>query len=411
LDQPIITTLLARQGIYNPDGSVFAYELLYRDGDALTANVDNLHPCAGEKATSSVISHVFANLDMNLVIGTKLAFINFTYAHLMQQIPHLLPKNRVVIEVLETIAVDDQLLTNLVDLKKHGYKIALDDFVFEEKNAPLVEIADFIKIDVLNCNKEQIINKLTPIKGFKGKLLAEKIEDKDQFSLCIDLGFDYFQGFFLNKPNQLKGRAITENKTHLLRLLSELNTDDVSIERVEEIILQTPKLSYRVLLLSNSASLYIGKKVGSLSDAINQLGLLQIRNWVSLFLLSNMDNVVPDILERTLIRAKMCDLLAKKIRCPNAHLAYTVGVLSTLDGILNEEMTSILSKIPLSETLNEALLNFKGDLGTILKLTIDYEQGNFSQIDKFAIKHEELTSFYLQGIEYAHNIIELMNQT
>ena len=410
MNQPAIKTLLARQGIYNKDSSVFAYELLYRNGVSQTADIDILNPFSGEQATSSVITQLFANMDMNLVIGNKLAFINFTYGHLVQQTPKLLPKNRIVIEILETVTINKLLIDNLLSLHQQGYQIALDDFIFKEETSALVEIADFIKIDVLNLNKQQIIENLAPIKGFKGKLIAEKIEDKNQFSCCIDLGFDYFQGYFLNKPNHLKGRSITENKTHLLRLLSELSNDNVTIERIEEIILQSPKLSYRVLLLSNSASLYVRRKIESLSDAINQIGLLQIRNWLSLFLLANMDNVAPDLLERTLIRAKMCDSLAKSTQCSNSHLAYTVGILSTLDGILNELMSELLTKIQLSATLNEALLNYQGELGTILKLAIDYEQGNFDQLDKSSINHEELTFFYLQGVEYASNTIGLMNQ-
>ncbi len=185
--------------------------------------------------------------------------------------------------------------------------------MFREEIIPLIQLADYIKVDVLNLRKHQIQEQIAPLKDiFTGKLLAEKIEDRAVFKHCVDLGFDYFQGFFLNKPDPLKGQALTENKTHLLKLLNELNNEDVAIERIEEIILQIPKLSYRILRLTNSAALYMGKKIDSLLDAMKQLGLIQIRNWIILLLLASLDDLAPDLLERTLIRAKMCESLQKQ---------------------------------------------------------------------------------------------------
>ncbi|HAT8177950.1 TPA: HDOD domain-containing protein [Legionella pneumophila] len=410
LDEPPVRTLLARQGIYDKNSAIIAYELLYRNGETQNSHIDNLNPSSGEAATSSVLLQLFANLDVNSIIGNKRAFINFTHSHLVQKIPMLLPKNRIVIEVLETVAIDQPLLLNLIELKKQGYQIALDDFVFRSELAPLVDMADIIKIDVLHLNQQEIAEQLLPLKSFRGKLLAEKIEDKQQFNHCINLGFDFFQGFFLNKPDSIKGQTITENKMQLLRLLTEINDEDVPIQRIEEIILQIPKLSYRILRLANSASLYMSKKIESLMDAISQLGLMQIRNWLNLLLLASLDDVAPDLLERTLIRAKMCESLSKSMNHPNPHQAYTVGILSTLDGILNEPMPSLLAKIQLSETLNEALLNYKGDLGKILKFSIDYEQANFNQLESISIKSEALTQSYLKGIEYANHVIDIINK-
>jgi len=156
LTQPPIKTLLARQGIYDKKGSVYAYELLYRNHDELSSSINHLNPVHGDAATSSVITQIFTNLDLNSVIGTKRAFINFTYnnliekiPNLIEKIPHLLPRNRIVIEVLETVTVDKLLLDNLKQLKEDGYKIALDDFIYRKELEPLIALADIIKI--LTC--------------------------------------------------------------------------------------------------------------------------------------------------------------------------------------------------------------------------------------------------------------------
>lgn len=375
----------------------------------MTAAVDNTHDNAGETATSSVIMQLFANLDMDMILGNKPAFINFTHSHLVQQVPLLLPKNRIVIEVLETVTIDEPLVTSLLSLNEKGYTIALDDFVFRADTLPLLDIADIIKIDVLHFNQQQIREQMQPLQGFKGKFLAEKIEDKNQFSMCVDLGFDYFQGFFLNKPDPQKGQVMTENKTNLFRLLSELNNENTTVDRIEKVILNIPKLSYRILRLANSASLFKGRKMESLKDAISQLGLVQIRNWLSLLMLASLEDSAPDLIERTLIRAKMCESIAMHLGYANPHQAYTVGVLSTLDSMLNESMTSLLGKIQLSEELNNALLSHQGQLGSILKLTLDYELSNFTQLASASIETQALTAAYLQGIDYANQVIKLIH--
>ncbi|WP_237760434.1 EAL and HDOD domain-containing protein [Legionella steelei] len=400
--------LLARQSIYDRERLVRAYELLYRDGSSKAAHVDNKDLKAGDHATSSVITQLFANLDLNDVIGDKLAFINFTYNHLINQIPKLLPKNRIIVEVIEDMPINDQLIHNLIDLSKEGYKIALDDFIYTEQIIPLIQIADIIKIDVLHQNKQQIRKQLTLLQHFNGKLLAEKIENRSQFNDCVELGFDYFQGFFLNKPDQLRGQAITENRTHLIRLLSELNNPEVSIERIEDIILQIPKLSYRILRLVNSVALYNGKEIESLLDAIKLLGIVRIREWLSLLLLSSIHDVELDLLERTLIRARMCENLAK-IKCKSStHLAYTVGIFSTLDAVLHEPMESLLAKIQLSAQLKNALLYFEGELGGILKMVLDYEMANFKQLESALVDSNLLTSAYLDSVKYAIKTLQLI---
>ncbi|WP_058534284.1 EAL and HDOD domain-containing protein [Legionella saoudiensis] len=404
-----LPTLLARQGIYTREGSVYAYELLYRNPGLANVNLGNGE--LGDKATSLVITQLFASMDIDTIIGDKLAYINFTHSHLIQKVPTLLPKERIVIEVLESVIVDKPLIDSLSSLREQGYCIALDDFIPSEKNSILIDLANIIKIDVLNLNKRQIAAQLRRLKHFKGKLLAEKIESHNQYKDCIELGFDYFQGFFLNKPRPLKGQQITENKAHLIRVLAELNNEDIPLERVEEFILHIPKLSYRLLRLANSAAAYNGRKIDSLIDALKRLGLNQVRNWLRLFLLANQNDLMSDLVERTLIRAKMCECLAKlSSEYVDPHQAFTMGIFSSLDAFLNEPMTSILSKIQLSEVLNDALLHQRGQLGKILKDTINYEEGNFNKLENSAYGTKNLINAYLESIEYARAIMRLTNQ-
>jgi EAL and modified HD-GYP domain-containing signal transduction protein len=225
----------------------------------------------------------------------------------------------------------------------------------------------------------------------------------------MNLGFDYFQGFFLNRPDPFMGPNMTENKAHLLQILGELNQTDVSLEKVAEFIQKVPKLSYRILRLTNSVAFYTGKKIESLMDAIAQLGLIQIRNWIILLMLASCDDVDPELLERTLIRAKMCETLAKSTHYANPHQAFTVGILSTLDAIFNEPLPSLLAKIQLSDVLNAALLHHVGPLGSLLKCTICYEEANFKQLAQYGFNDDNLLYAYLEGLAYATSALSIIS--
>lgn len=400
--------LLARQAIYDKYGAIYAYELLYRDNGE-QSNIDNSNESTGTKATSSVIAQLFTNMDIDAVIGTKRAFINFTYTDIIHQIPRLLPKERIVIEVLETVVIDEPLIESLLVLSKEGYQIALDDFIYKPEAEPLLEIANIIKLDVLTQSKLDILEQLNTLKSFKGKFLAEKIDNKIQFNDCVALGFDYFQGFFLNKPDALKGQVITENTALILKVLTELNKDDVSLKNLEKSILEIPKLSYRILRVSNSAYYYAGKKINTLPEAIFRIGISKIINWANLILLASNPETSTDLIQRTLIRAHMCESIAKMMKDINADEAYTVGMFSTLDGMLNEPLPLLLSKIHLDESLSKALLNFEGKLGIILKSVIDYEQANFATLKNLSMDSNVYLKFYLEGIKYANSTLSIFD--
>lgn len=410
LESSQLINLLARQAIYDRDKSVYAYELLYRDRGSQNLNTSDCDGSDAERKTPSVIAQLFINLDMNTTLHKKPAFINFTYKNLIDNIPLLLPKDQIVIEVLETVTVDVKIISRLKNFRKKGYKIALDDFVYKKEMIPLMMIADIIKLDVFNQNSFQIIEQLKPLRDlYKGKLLAEKIETREQFECCKELGFDFFQGFFLNKPEVIKGKELQKNKTQMLRLLAEINSEKNSLIKIEEAILQVPKLSYRILKLSQSVSFYVGKKIGSLLDAITQLGLKKVRNWITMILLVSVDNVASDLIERTLIRAKMCERLAVITHYPDPHLAFTAGILSTIDALLNEPLAPLIEKLNLSDILNSAIIDNTGDLGVLLKITKLYERGAFNELSAYSqVSYHHLVSAYLEGIGYADNVLSII---
>jgi c-di-GMP-related signal transduction protein len=397
------TALLARQGIYDSESQISAYEVLYRCDE--TRALANDSPEENDKASASVISQLFFNMDFVNILNNKPAFINFTKNHILQKIPESLPKKRVVIELLEHIEVDSDIIENVKSLHDKKYKIALDDFIFSESWAPLLDYADIIKLDVLNLDEKAIREAVEPLRGFKGQLLAEKIEDIQTFNICRDLGFTLFQGYYLDKPNLIKTSALSQDKTQLIRLINQLNDPATTIDEVEDSLLMQPKLSYRILRLTNSVAFYTGRKYETLLEAIAHLGLSQITNWASLLLLAVMDEVNDDLLERTLIRAKCCELLASNFPNIVPNRAFTIGLFSTLDAMFNQPLSELLQTIQLTEEMTNALLHETGKLGQLLQIVKNLEKGKFDELSTSGIKIDVLSKCYIDSIHFAREAL------
>jgi len=402
-------TLLARQRIFDQQFDLYGYELLFRNNLDSVFQFEESNKLSNDIATSHVLANLFANLDIESVVGEYPAFINFSHNLLINKVPHLLPRNKVIIEILESVEIDDLLLKSVFDLKEMGYRIALDDFIFREELIPLIELADIIKIDVLVLNEQEIKKQLKHLSKFKGLLLAEKVENHQMFQFCIDHGFDLFQGFFLHKPNDVKGEVVLESRANLFILLDKFNNPNSTITDVAETIKYMPTMSYRILRLANSVMMYRGRKFDSVFEAIFQLGFLEIRNWISILLISSFDDISVDILERSLIRAKMCELLSCFINQKQSNQAYTVGLFSSLSDIFNQPLELLLSKIRLSEEINNALLKKEGWLGELLQAVLWYEEGHFEKLNLPYLMQDNYISAYMEAISHTNSIMDLLS--
>lgn len=395
--------LFARQEIFDRNLQVCAYEILYRHPEKDYVDVQDAH-WDGNAATQFVMTHLFAEVAAEDVIGEVPAYINFTRDLILDKTPALLPKNRVVLELLESCIIDEDLIDAIRYLKHKGYKIALDDFNYDPSWEPLIELADIIKIDVLMFPERELEALITRLRlHFSGVFLAEKVENRAQFERCKALKFDLFQGFFLQKPEPVPGRLMSENKMGLMRILSTIHNPTASTTQIEELILSLPSLSYRVLRLANSVAMYGGRRFEELNEAIQQLGLMQIREWVFLILVSSVDSLPGSLLEAAVIRAHFCRDLAKTLGKANPSQAYTIGLFSTIDAILNEPLTELLKKIDLVDDVNDALLSEKGDLGAVLNLVRAYERADWPNVQRSGVSDALMHKYYLEAVHAARD--------
>lgn len=389
---------IGRQPIYNRKLDVVAYELLYRDNDQNHARVMD-----GDTASSRVIINALLEIGLEHLVGKHQAFINLTRSFLLDTTFLPFPKEQMVMEVLEDVALDAEMLVALKRISQEGYTIALDDFVFHEADRHALEIADIVKIDVLALSTEAVQEHVALLKQYNLKLLAEKVETHEMLEQCQAWGFDYFQGYFLSRPKIVQGRRMPAMRLTALRTLGILQDPSLTFAHLEEVIAHDVTLSYKLLRYINSAAVGLPRKVDSIHQALIIAGTNCIRMWATLMVLSNVDDKPDSLMTTALTRAKMSELLASAMGLKDLQTFFTVGLFSTLDALLDRPLDEILDALPLSSTVKDALLHHQGLHGDVLHTVLSYEQNEGrEQIQSLDI--DRIRNTYLGAIKWADEI-------
>lgn len=391
--------LIGRQQILDSNLDTFAYEILFRGSHFdLTVQDD------ATNATNQVIADTIIEIGLNEIVGPHKAFINFTAQNLLEKTPLSLPKDRIVIEVLESVAVDLPIINSLKELSEEGYTIALDDFVFTDEWRPLLEIADIVKLDIMAGNLQdtrQLIQQLLP---YRLTLLAEKVETRQEFETLKDWGCELFQGFFFSKPNIVEGKRLGVNQASAIQLLSAVNKADACFEDINKVIGQDAGLSYKLLHYINSAFFSLPTRIESIRQATVLLGLRELKRWLNILTLASLSDKSQAVLQVALIRAKMCELLAAQLG-EDSDKFFLVGILSGLDSMLNMPIDEVLDHLPLSKEIAVAILHRTGKAGEVLQYTIDYERWELSSDTFHDLKPNRIASIYLDSIHWAGNVL------
>lgn len=386
---------IGRQPIYDRALQVYAYELLYRSSEENSAGLPD-----GDAATSQVILNAFTEIGIEKLVGQHLVFINLTRGFIIGDNPLPLTQGKVVLEVLEDIVVDDALIDAVRKLSQSGYLIALDDFIFHEDLRPLVDIADIVKIDVRALTRETVSAHVTELRRSTARLLAEKVETQEEYEYYKDLGFDYFQGYFFSRPKVITRHTIPPNRLAILRLLARLHDPDVAINELEELISQDVSLSYRLLRHVNSAFFALPRKVETLQQAIAYLGNTSIKIWATLIALSGIDDKPNELLTVALVRGKMCELLAERLKLPDKDNYFIIGLFSALDAMMDAPLAQVVENLPLSPVVMNALLKHEGRAGQALHCTLAYEQSEWDQIDCTRMEEIVIVQSYLDAVAW-----------
>lgn len=397
---------IARQPILDIYQRLYAYELLYR-GDGHYA----LDKVSGNKATTSLLSSAFLTQGIAQISDNKPCFINFTEELILRRIPASFPTKKLVIEILENVQVTDELIASCRYLKEKGYLVALDDFVYDPKFKPLLELTDIVKIDVRLTPLKTIHKTLKLLHPYRVKLLAEKVESQDEFELANKLGFKYFQGYYFSKPEKIQIKEVNAARINLINLLAEVSRKTTDINRLHSIISVDIAISYKLLRFLNSAYFYRLQKVKHVKHAIAYLGESELRRFILLVLVSELTSDKPDELVRiAVVRAKFLELMVKgSYLGDQSSELFLVGLFSLLDVMLNVTMSDVMEKLPLEEDVKNALVNKQGPYSPFLRIVVAYERNQIRQLIKelktVGIEPNIISNRYLEAIRYAKGLL------
>jgi len=394
---------IARQPIFTTQKRLFAYELLYRG----TAE-HGLNDVSGEKATTSLLTSAFLTEGIDTISNSKPVFVNFTEELLTKNTPASFPKKTLVIEILEDVKPTREVLSICRSLSKEGYRIALDDFIYDRKLEPLIELADIIKIDFRLTPVDTIHQTLRRLSKHRVRLLAEKIETHYEFDKAAKLGFSYFQGFFFNKPEKILIKEIAVTKITLYNLLAEVTQATTTIEKIYKIISNDVGISYKLLRFINSAYFYRLQEVKTVKHAIAYLGREELRRFMILMVVSELAIEKPDELVRlALIRAKFCEQLALQSQFKDSSSElFLMGLFSLIDSMLDTEINLIMEKLPIADEIQEVLCSQTGPFAPFLKAIVAYEKADVAvcteAVNQIDVDAKLLPDIYMESLRYAN---------
>ena len=401
-------SFVARQPILDDKLRTYAYELLFRKG------LSNVFPnVSSEEATTALLTEQFLNQPIESLVGDKIAFINFPYSLIIDGLAGSLPRNKVVIEILEDATPNEALLESVKELKRCNYRIALDDFTLEPAWDKFLPFIDIIKFDWKLTSTEVIKNY---VQGHRSKLvhimcLAEKIETLEEFNTAKKLGFKLFQGYFFSKPEIVRNKSITSNQLSVTQLFTEIVKDNLDYEKIELIFSQDQALTYRLLRYVNNIRYGTNDLISSIRHAVVFLGRDNLKRFVILMWSTSMKDGKPSELSKmSLVRARFCELLAKARNSQiDTHEVFMSGLLSLLDVMMDKSFEEILGSLPISERIKTALIEKKGELSFYIGLVIDYENMNWARIklrvSKLNLTEQNIIDIFLEATQWANTIL------
>lgn len=400
-----LQVFVGRQPILDRAGNIFGYELLYRNSE--TNSFPNVDP---EKATIGVLINTFLTIGVDRVTDGGLSFINFTRKLLAQDIFTKLNPDRVVIEILEDVEITPALITRLRTFKQVGFKLALDDFILQEQyliHQNLFELIDIVKVDVLNTTVDERIQIEEFTKQYPNIiLLAEKIETESQFFTALEYGYGLFQGYFFAKPEIVKSAEIPSNVTLHFHILHLLNKETACIDDISQLIMRDVSLSYKLLRFINSLAFDIPKQISSIKQAIVLIGLRDTKKWMQVLILHDLgagmaEGRVKALVDFSLHRAKLCELLAKRNRKKNADEYFLVGMFSLINAIMKRPWEDILPLLSLSEEVVRTLIGEKTEITPYLQLAEAVERFEWDRLqvlsEELGISEPELSRLSMQA--------------
>lgn len=407
-----LAVYVGRQPIFDRSGNIFGYELLYRNSDR-NEFPQGIDP---EKATLALLVNTFLTIGIDRVVGQTKSFINFTQQSLKNDIINQLDPRFVIIELLEDVTITAEVIETITQFRKQGFRVALDDFSLRQvseanllpklfQNVNIIKV-DFLHTDQLERRKIESLAKQHP----NISLLAEKIETEEDYEEARQAGYLLFQGYYFSKPQIIKGKEISPNYLLHFQLLKEFNEEDPDLAKITELFMHDVSLSYKLLRYINSLAFDIPHQISSINQAIMLMGLTEAKRWLRILLLRDLGvgegrGRQKSLIERSLVRAKLIELLARQKRKGNADEFFLAGLFSLIDAIMHSSFVDIIPQLSFSETISATLFGEETEIKPYLDMAIALESFEIDQINEYTellqIEEAKLTNYVREAHKWA----------
>ena len=397
---------LARQPILDMDEHTAGYELLYRAAAQNFAQISDI-----DAASRSVLEQIII-LGCKELSGGQRLYVNCSTEVLVHEYISVLPADAIVVEILETVEPTPAVVTACEHLKAAGFIIALDDFVPGPRTLPLLPFADILKIDFRSTDergRKEIVDKYC--KGIQP--LAEKVETRAEYTSARKAGYKLFQGYFFCEPVLLVNQELSPSRLNYLRLMEQTSREEMELRQVEDIIKSDAALCYRLLRYLNSYAFCLRTPITSIRHALSLLGETQVRRWIAVACISvAAEKSSQCLLATALLRARLGELLAPKIKCQSYEL-FVLGLFSVMDSILGIPLSQVLSRVKVPKETEAALNGQSNRLRDVLDLIISYDRGDWEKsgalCKKLHLDADDLQGEYMRALQWVDVTLGVAN--
>lgn len=396
---------LTRQAVFDRNLGVFGYEVLLRAGEE-----DLLLGPAPDQAGAKIVERSINTVGLGSLLQGKKAFFNMTRRMLAEDLASLVPATQTVVEILQTLEPDQAVIDRCRDLKKRGYLVAVDAYTARRNMAPLMALADIVKVDFRATDEGEQAASVQRYGKPAVKLLADKVDSHAELDRARRMGYTLYQGPFFCKPQPLVRKEVPTFKLNYLRILQKANQPEIKYNELEELIRQDLALSLKLLRYVNSAMFALPQRVESIRQALAMVGVTVIRRWVSLLALAAMSEDKPqELIVTSLVRARFCEQIGQAAGMKHAEFdLFMTGLLSAVDAILDRPMLEVLNDLPLSADVKGALMGKKDGYGQVLGLALAYERAEWDQLPaamgSLTLDVTKLPSFYKESVGWVSQI-------
>ncbi len=400
---------LGRQPVLDRAHKTIGYDLMLRNRSTRAPQKvdDALLRMQDEMLAKSIL-----NLEIERLLGDKLAFLSFSHTMLNNPILQDLPKEGVVLAFHIQPGQAAASSAGLEALARQGYILALDDYIADAGLEPLLPFVKYVRLDIAKFDAMQIGEVISAAQLHASpQIIAKSVQSDEDFEVCARLAFEYFQGFYFAQLQPNQPSKLNNDRLRVIELLN-LVTNHAEISALEAALKRDATLSYRLLRYINSPGCGLLQKIRSIAHALVLLGYDQLYRWLTLLLFTSgkLDVRSEALLKNALVRARMTELLGKKKKLipQDQERLFIVGIFSLLDVLLNTSMDKALESISLPDLIQKALVRREGIYAPYLKLAIACEAGEQESLAELAgelrLSPEDVNLAHVQAMVWAEDV-------